>query len=75
VPRPADAADALAVALTHLARSRLARAAAGTPASVVLAEAERAASKTAHGGWEAVLADRGLIAGPPSRRTRSPGGR
>lgn len=58
VPEPADVADALAVALTHLARSRMAAAVAGTPAASALAEAHTHASKAARGGWEAVLGDR-----------------
>lgn len=56
---PADVADALAVALTHLARSRLAAAAEATPAATALAEATVAASRARRGGWEAVLAERG----------------
>lgn len=59
VPGPADVADALAVALTHLARRRLAQAVAGTPASSVLAAAEQDAARAARGGWEALLAARG----------------
>ena len=58
VPEPADVADALAVALTHLARSRMAAAAAATPAASALADAHVHASKAARGGWEAVLGDR-----------------
>lgn len=61
VPRPADVADALAVALTHLARSRLETALAGTAASSALAEAERAAGRSRRGGWEAHLVERGLL--------------
>jgi crossover junction endodeoxyribonuclease RuvC len=64
VPRPADVADALAVALTHLARSRLADAVAGTPAASVLAEAQVAAARANRGGWTSVLADRGIV--PPT---------
>jgi crossover junction endodeoxyribonuclease RuvC len=60
VPGPADVADALAVALTHLARSRVALAAEGTPAASALAEAEKAATTGRRGGWEAHLAARGL---------------
>jgi crossover junction endodeoxyribonuclease RuvC len=71
VPRPADVADALAVALTHLARSRLADAVAGTPAASTLADAHAAAARATRGGWEAVLADRGIVA-PPTRRGSSP---
>lgn len=57
-PRPADVADALAVALTHLARSRLATRVVGTAAASELADAHRAADSAARGGWEAVLGDR-----------------
>jgi crossover junction endodeoxyribonuclease RuvC len=58
-PRPADVADALAVALTHLARSRLAVAAERTGAGAELAAAEQAAGRDARGGWERLLASRG----------------
>lgn len=61
VPGPADVADALAVAVTHLARSRMAAAAAGSPAAAVLQAAERASRNGARGGWEAHLAARGLL--------------
>lgn len=61
VPRPADVADALAVAVTHLARARLAAAAAGTPAATRLQEAVAAADRGGRGGWEAHLAARGLL--------------
>lgn len=61
VPQPADVADALAVALTHLARSRLATALAGTAASTALVEAERAAGRSGRGGWETRLIERGLL--------------
>jgi crossover junction endodeoxyribonuclease RuvC len=60
IPGPADVADALAVALTHLARSRVAAAAAATPAAAALAEATAVAAHARRGGWEAVLADRDL---------------
>lgn len=59
VPRPADVADALAVALTHLARARMAGLARATPAGAALSEAEREAAAAARGGWSAVLAERG----------------
>lgn len=62
IPGPADVADALAVALTHLARARLASAVAATTASRSLAAAASDASRAARGGWEAVLAERGLTA-------------
>lgn len=61
VPRSADVADALAVALTHLARSRVATALAGTAASATLADAERATGRSRRGGWEAHLIERGLL--------------
>ncbi len=57
-PRPADVADALAVALTHLARDRMASAVRGTAAADALADAHAAATSAARGGWEAVLGDR-----------------
>jgi crossover junction endodeoxyribonuclease RuvC len=57
-PRPADVADALAVALTHLARDRIAAAVRGTSAAGALAEAQAAARSAARGGWEAVLGSR-----------------
>jgi len=58
-PRPVDVTDALAVALTHLARSRLTTAAEDTPAAAAIAEAEREAARARRGGWETVLAVRG----------------
>jgi crossover junction endodeoxyribonuclease RuvC len=61
-------ADALAVALTHLARSRLAAAAARTGAAEVLAAAERTAASAGRRGWEAVLAERGVPAPSPATR-------
>lgn len=66
IPGPPDVADALAVALTHLARSRLAAAAASTPAAAALAEAATAADRARRGGWEAVLADRAVRSTPRS---------
>lgn len=63
VPHPADVADALAVALTHLARARLAAAVAGSPAAQSLVDAQRAAGRSRRGGWEAHLAARGLLPG------------
>ena len=62
-PRPADVADALAVALTHLARSRLDGVADGTPTAAALAAARRASAAGARGGWEAVLSARGYDTG------------
>ncbi|MFT5222273.1 MAG: crossover junction endodeoxyribonuclease RuvC [Glaciecola sp.] len=59
-PRPADVADALAVALTHLGRSRQLGAAGASPASGA-------------GGWEGALANRGLrVLGGTSPRDLSP---
>jgi crossover junction endodeoxyribonuclease RuvC len=82
VPRPADVADALAVALTHLARDRVAGLARETGAGTALAAAQREAAAAARGGWAAVLARRGHPApsGPPTPEGRSatdgrPGGR
>jgi len=66
VPGPPDVADALAVALTHLARSRLEAAAAGTPAAGALADALRSADRATRGGWAAHLAARGLLPGAGS---------
>jgi crossover junction endodeoxyribonuclease RuvC len=68
VPGPADVADALAVALTHLARSRVAALATATPAATALADAAAAADRASRGGWEAVLADRATA--PRSSRAR-----
>lgn len=62
IPQPADVADALAVALTHLARTRLAAALVGTPAASTLADAQRSAGRSHRGGWEAHLVERGLLA-------------
>lgn len=61
VPDPPDVADALAVAVTHLARSRMATTAAGSPAAAVLQAAQQASRHGARGGWEAHLAARGLL--------------
>lgn len=66
-PAPADVADALAVALTHLARARMAAAVAGTPAATALAAAEQQAARAARGGWQAVLGDRLGPAPDPGR--------
>jgi crossover junction endodeoxyribonuclease RuvC len=67
-PTPADVADAVAVALTHLARSRIEAAAARTGASSTLADAQGAAARAGRGGWAAVLADRGLDVTPAGTR-------
>jgi crossover junction endodeoxyribonuclease RuvC len=82
VPRPADVADALAVALTHLARSRIATLTADTPAAAAVAAAHADAGRSERGGWEAHLAARGLLPGatpgrptggqPPSMPARTP---
>lgn len=61
--RPADVADAVAVALTHLAHGRLAAAAADSPAAGALADATREARRAGRGGWERVLADRAVRSG------------
>lgn len=66
VPGPPDVADALAVALTHLARSRLEAVTAGTAAADTLADARRSADRAARGGWAAHLAARGLLPGAGS---------
>ena len=63
VPRPADVADALAVALTHLARSRIATLAAASPAAAAVTAAQDDAARATRGGWEAHLAERGLLPG------------
>ncbi len=55
VPRPADVADALAIALCHLGRSRIAAAVASTAAADALEDAHRRAGAASRGGWEAVL--------------------
>lgn len=57
-PEPADVADAIAVAITHLAMSRLERAGASTQVADQLAAAHVAAASAARGGWEAVVAQR-----------------
>ena len=72
-PRSADVTDALAVALTHLVRGRLAALTAGTPAAAVIADAQRLAGRAARGGWEAVLAER--AAGSSRRAHDRNGGR
>jgi crossover junction endodeoxyribonuclease RuvC len=63
LPRPADVADALAVALTHLARGRLAALVGDSPAASELALATQQAARSSRGGWEAHLAARGLLPG------------
>lgn len=55
VPSPADATDALAIALCHLGRMRIAAAAAATPAGQAVAAAAADARRTSRQGWEAVL--------------------
>lgn len=68
-PRPADVADALAIALTHLARTRLAVLTADTPAAATVATAQADAGRTERGGWEAHLAARGLLPTGTGRST------
>lgn len=67
-PTPADATDSLAIALCHLARSRIRRATATGSAASQLADAEAEAASVGRKGWEAVL-DR-----PHVREARSTGG-
>ena len=56
-PRPADVADALAVALCHLAKAPfLPTAAALSSAAATLAAATAQAASAQRGGWEAVVA-------------------
>lgn len=71
VPRPVDVTDALAVALTHLARSRIDRLAASTPAATALQEAQAAARQAGRGGWEAVAAARAARGSPDRAASRS----
>jgi crossover junction endodeoxyribonuclease RuvC len=60
-PRPVDVTDALAVAITHLAHARGSVAAAGsTPARTQLEAATAAARRAGNGGWERVVAARGV---------------
>lgn len=70
-PTPADATDALAIALCHLARSRMRLATADGSAASRLAEAAEAAASASRQGWEAVL-DRPHVREAGS--TRGPGG-
>ncbi|MCC5947403.1 MAG: crossover junction endodeoxyribonuclease RuvC [Nitriliruptoraceae bacterium] len=63
-PRPADVADALAVALTHLAFSRLEQATGTSGAAAALRAAQHDAGRRTRGGWEAHLAARGLLPEP-----------
>ena len=60
-PRPADVADALAVALTHLARMRVATLSTSTPAAAAMRAAAAEAASSNRGGWEAHLAARGML--------------
>lgn len=74
-PRPADVADALAIALTHLVRCRLAASTRATPANEALQAAAAAADAAGRrGGWEQVLDNPDIqIAGGtagPRRRVR-----
>ncbi|MEX2548774.1 MAG: crossover junction endodeoxyribonuclease RuvC [Nitriliruptoraceae bacterium] len=68
-PRPADVADALAVALTHLARSRIATLSSATPAAAAAQAAAAEAANSSRGGWEAHLAARGMLPEQPGRGT------
>lgn len=70
---PVDVSDALAVAITHLARARLNAAATRSSASQALHAAQAASRHAARGGWEAVLGDR--IARSQSRPVRKEGRR
>lgn len=54
-PTPADATDALAIALCHLARARMQRATADGSAASRLADAAADAATASRRGWEAVL--------------------
>lgn len=69
-PRPVDVTDALAVALTHAARSRSdMHPVVSTTAATVAAEHQRAA-RAGRGGWEAVLGDRIASATAVSKASR-----
>lgn len=57
-PRPPDVADALAVALCHLARSTMSPAAGQAQAQSDLDEARAEARRDGRGGWEGLLARR-----------------
>ena len=57
-PKPVDVTDAIAVALTHVARSRLASLTARSGQDTVLAEAAQQAARATKGGWETLLGDR-----------------
>ncbi|MEX2324962.1 MAG: crossover junction endodeoxyribonuclease RuvC [Nitriliruptoraceae bacterium] len=57
-PEPADVADAIAVAITHLAMARIDQAGSATPAAGQLAAARAAAAATGRSGWEAIVAQR-----------------
>ncbi|MEX0592565.1 MAG: crossover junction endodeoxyribonuclease RuvC [Nitriliruptoraceae bacterium] len=72
-PTPVDVTDAIAVALTHVARSRLASLSARSGQAGVLVEASRQAAQAAKGGWEALLGDRIPAASsrPSTARRRS----
>lgn len=74
-PGTVDTTDALAVAITHLARARLAGAAAGTTAAAELDRAQTAAARARRGGWEAVLGDRIDQARTPSTNAATTTGR
>lgn len=65
-PRPVDITDALAVAITHLARSRgVGASVIATPARAALEQAAAEAQRAGRAGWEA------LAAAQDVRRTRT----
>lgn len=69
-PPQIDIADAMAVALTHLARARFS----GTDRGAVadqLAAAQREAARDARGGWEAVVARSQVARSSPAGRSGS----
>lgn len=69
-PTPVDVTDALAVALTHLARARVDAATSGDgSAAAQLAEAAAQASQDGRGGWEATIAGRNIVGGTKAGRT------
>lgn len=75
-PTPADVSDALAVAICHLSRARVAAAVADTPAGNRLATAAASARSSARGGWEGLLARRNLrVAGGTAPQPKRGGDR
>lgn len=70
-PRPADVADALAIALTHLARSRIDGARADTSAGRALRDAHAAGAAASRRGWDTVLDNPNLrVAGGTAAPTK-----